>query len=348
MDIADLLTFVVKNKASDLHLSAGLSPMIRVNGELRRVNLPIINHDDMRKMIYTIMSEDQRRFYEENLECDFSFSIAQIARFRTSVFVQQRGIGAVFRVIPSDILSLEALKAPDIFKEIALQPRGLVLVTGATGSGKSTTLAAMVNYINENIRGHILTVEDPIEFVYEPKKCLITQREVGPHTFSFANALRSALREDPDIILIGEMRDLETIRLALTAAETGHLVFGTLHTSSAAKTVDRIVEVFPGDEKEMMRSLLSESLRAVISQTLLKTKDGAGRVAAHEVMIGTPAIRNLIRENKIAQMYSAIQTGGQLGMQTLDANLQDLVRNNIVTVEEARTKAANKDAIRDK
>jgi twitching motility protein PilT len=262
--------------------------------------------------------------------------------------VQQRGIGAVFRVIPSDILSLEALKAPDIFKEIALQPRGLVLVTGATGSGKSTTLAAMVNYINENIRGHILTVEDPIEFVYEPKKCLITQREVGPHTFSFANALRSALREDPDIILIGEMRDLETIRLALTAAETGHLVFGTLHTSSAAKTVDRIVEVFPGDEKEMMRSLLSESLRAVISQTLLKTKDGAGRVAAHEVMIGTPAIRNLIRENKIAQMYSAIQTGGQLGMQTLDANLQDLVRNNIVTVEEARTKAANKDAIRDK
>jgi twitching motility protein PilT len=348
MDIADLLTFVVKNKASDLHLSAGLSPMIRVNGELRRVNLPIINHDDMRKMIYTIMSEDQRRFYEENLECDFSFSIAQIARFRTNVFVQQRGIGAVFRVIPSDILSLEALKAPDIFKEIALQPRGLVLVTGATGSGKSTTLAAMVNYINENIRGHILTVEDPIEFVYEPKKCLITQREVGPHTFSFANALRSALREDPDIILIGEMRDLETIRLALTAAETGHLVFGTLHTSSAAKTVDRIVEVFPGDEKEMMRSLLSESLRAVISQTLLKTKDGAGRVAAHEVMIGTPAIRNLIRENKIAQMYSAIQTGGQLGMQTLDANLQDLVRNNIVTVEEARTKAANKDAIRDK
>jgi twitching motility protein PilT len=294
------------------------------------------------------MSEDQRRFYEENLECDFSFSIAQIARFRTNVFVQQRGIGAVFRVIPSDILSLEALKAPDIFKEIALQPRGLVLVTGATGSGKSTTLAAMVNYINENIRGHILTVEDPIEFVYEPKKCLITQREVGPHTFSFANALRSALREDPDIILIGEMRDLETIRLALTAAETGHLVFGTLHTSSAAKTVDRIVEVFPGDEKEMMRSLLSESLRAVISQTLLKTKDGAGRVAAHEVMIGTPAIRNLIRENKIAQMYSAIQTGGQLGMQTLDANLQDLVRNNIVTVEEARTKAANKDAIRDK
>ena len=348
MDIADLLTFVVKNKASDLHLSAGLSPMIRVNGELRRVNLPIINHDDMRKMIYTIMSEDQRRFYEENLECDFSFSIAQIARFRTNVFVQQRGIGAVFRVIPSDILSLEALKAPDIFKEIALQPRGLVLVTGATGSGKSTTLAAMVNYINENIRGHILTVEDPIEFVYEPKKFLITQREVGPHTFSFANALRSALREDPDIILIGEMRDLETIRLALTAAETGHLVFGTLHTSSAAKTVDRIVEVFPGDEKEMMRSLLSESLRAVISQTMLKTKDGAGRVAAHEVMIGTPAIRNLIRENKIAQMYSAIQTGGQLGMQTLDANLQDLVRNNIVTVEEARTKAANKDAIRDK
>ena len=260
--------------------------------------------------------------------------------------MQQRGAGAVFRTIPSKVLSLEDLKAPKVFVEIANQPRGVVLVTGPTGSGKSTALAAIVDHINSNEQGHILTVEDPIEFVHESKKCLINQREVGPHTLSFANALRSALREDPDIILVGEMRDLETIRLALTAAETGHLVFGTLHTSSAAKTIDRIIDVFPAEEKEMMRSMLSESLRAVISQTLLKTKDGSGRAAAHEIMVGTPAIRNLIRENKVAQMYSAIQTGAQLGMQTLDQNLQDLVKRNIVSVEEARGKAMNKDSFR--
>jgi twitching motility protein PilT len=294
-------------------------------------------------MVYDIMNDGQRKFYEENLECDFSFAIPNLARFRVNAFVQQRGAGAVFRTIPSKVLSLEDLKAPKIFQDIADNPRGLCLVTGPTGSGKSTTLAAMVNYINENEHGHILTVEDPIEFVHEAKKCLINQREVGPHTLSFANALRSALREDPDVILVGEMRDLETIRLAMTAAETGHLVFGTLHTSSAAKTIDRIIDVFPGEEKEMVRAMLSESLRAVISQTLCKTKDGAGRVAAHEVMIGTPAIRNLIREAKVAQMYSAIQTGQGYGMQTLDQNLQDLVKRNIVTVEEARNKAANKD-----
>jgi twitching motility protein PilT len=343
MDISELLAFVVKNKASDLHLSSGLPPMIRVHGDVRRINLPAMEHKDVHSMVYDIMNDGQRKFYEENLECDFSFAIPNLARFRVNAFVQQRGAAAVMRTIPSKILSLEDLKAPKIFGEISDQPRGLVLVTGPTGSGKSTTLAAMVNHKNENEQGHILTVEDPIEFVHESKKCLINQREVGPHTLSFANALRSALREDPDCILVGEMRDLETIRLAMTAAETGHLVFGTLHTSSAAKTIDRIIDVFPAEEKEMVRAMLSESLRSVISQSLLKTKDGTGRVAAHEIMIGTPAIRNLIREAKVAQMYSAIQTGQNYGMQTLDQNLTELVKRNIVSVDEARTKAANKD-----
>jgi len=343
MDISELLAFVVKNKASDLHLSSGLPPMIRVHGDVRRINLPAMEHKDVHAMVYDIMNDGQRKFYEENLECDFSFAIPNLARFRVNAFVQQRGAGAVFRTIPSKVLSLEDLKAPKIFQDISDNPRGLVLVTGPTGSGKSTTLAAMINYINENEHGHVLTVEDPIEFVHEAKKCLINQREVGPHTLSFANALRSALREDPDVILVGEMRDLETIRLAMTAAETGHLVFGTLHTSSAAKTIDRIIDVFPAEEKEMVRAMLSESLRAVISQTLCKTKDGSGRVAAHEIMIATPAIRNLIRESKVAQMYSAIQTGQGFGMQTLDQNLQDLWRRNVITVDEARGKAANKD-----
>jgi twitching motility protein PilT len=346
MDISELLAFVVKNKASDLHLSSGLPPMIRVHGDIRRINLPAMEHKDVHAMVYDIMNDGQRKFYEENLECDFSFAIPNLARFRVNAFVQHRGAAAVMRTIPSKVLSLEDLKAPKIFAEIARQPRGVVLVTGPTGSGKSTSLAAMINDINETDYGHILTVEDPIEFVHESKKCLINQREVGPHTLSFANALKSALREDPDIILVGELRDLETIRLALTAAETGHLVFGTLHTSSAAKTIDRIIDVFPAEEKEMVRAMLSESLRAVISQALLKTKDGSGRVAAHEIMIGTPAIRNLIREAKVAQMYSAIQTGQQYGMQTLDQNLQDLVKRNIVTGDEARTKAANKDIFR--
>jgi twitching motility protein PilT len=344
MDIAELLAFSVKNKASDLHLSAGLPPMIRVHGDVRRINVPPLEHKDVHGMVYDIMSDSQRKIYEETLECDFSFEIPNLARFRVNAFNQQRGAGAVFRTIPSKVLTLEDLNAPKIFVEISNQPRGLVLVTGPTGSGKSTTLAAMVNHVNENEYGHILTVEDPIEFVHEAKKCLVNQREVGPHTLSFSNALRSALREDPDIILVGEMRDLETIRLAMTAAETGHLVFGTLHTSSAAKTVDRIIDVFPAAEKEMIRAMLSESLRAVISQTLCKTKDGSGRIAAHEIMIGTPAIRNLIREAKIAQMYSAIQTGSAIGMQTLDQNLQDLVKRNLISIPEARAKAANKDS----
>ena len=345
MEISDLLAFAVKNKASDLQLSAGLPPMIRVNGDIRRINLPDMSHQVVHEMVYDIMNDGQRKIYEEALEVDFSFEVPTLARFRVNAFNQNRGAGAVFRTIPSKVLTLEDLNAPKIFKEISIQPRGLVLVTGPTGSGKSTTLAAMIDFVNESEYGHILTVEDPIEFLHQSKKCVVNQREVGPHTHSFSNALRSALREDPDVILIGEMRDLETIRLALTAAETGHLVFGTLHTSSAAKTIDRIVDVFPAAEKEMVRSMLSESIRAIIAQTLLKTKDGTGRIAAHEIMIGTPAIRNLIRENKIAQMYSAIQTGQNVGMQTLDQCLQDLVRRNQIALNEARTRAANKDAI---
>lgn len=342
MDMKELLVFAIKQNASDLHLSADLPPMIRVDGDIRRIDVPALDNKAVQDLVYSIMTDKQRRIYEEFLETDFSFELKDVARFRVNVFNQNRGIGAVLRSIPSEVLSLDQLHAPEVFKDIAKNPRGIVLVTGPTGSGKSTTLAAMVNYINENDHGHILTIEDPIEFVHTSKKCLVNQREVHRDTLGFSEALRSALREDPDVILVGEMRDLETIRLALTAAETGHLVFGTLHTTSAAKTIDRVVDVFPAAEKEMVRSMLSESLRAVISQTLLKKK-GGGRVAAHEIMMCTPAIRNLIRENKVAQMYSSIQTGQGQGMQTLDQCLQRLVDQGIISMQAAHDKAQNKE-----
>ena len=344
MDITELLAFSVKHKASDLHLSAGVPPMIRVDGEVRKINLPALDHREVHALIYDIMNDYQRKELEENFEVDFSFEVPGMARFRVNAFQQSRGSGAVFRTIPSTVLTLEDLGAPEMFRKIAEFPRGLVLVTGPTGSGKSTTLAAMVDYINDNFHHHILTIEDPIEFVHENKRCLVNQREVHRDTKSFANALRSALREDPDIILVGEMRDLETIRLAMTAAETGHLVFGTLHTSSAAKTIDRIIDVFPGSEKDMVRSMLSESLRAVISQTLLK-RIGGGRVAAHEIMLGIPAVRNLIREDKVAQLYSIIQTGMTHGMQTMDQSLKQLVNRGVVAALDAKAKAADPNSI---
>lgn len=345
MDITELLTFGVQNNASDLHLSAGMPPLIRVDGEMRRINIEPLEHKAVQSLVYDIMNDKQRKEYEEHLETDFSFEVPNLARFRVNAFNQNRGCGAVFRTIPSKVFSLEELQLPPIFQEVADKPRGLVLVTGPTGSGKSTTLAAMIDYINQNKHDHILTIEDPIEFVHESKKSLINQREVHSDTHSFSNALRSALREDPDTILVGEMRDLETIRLALTAAETGHLVFGTLHTTSAAKSVDRVVDVFPGSEKELVRSMLSESLQAVITQTLIK-KNGGGRVAAHEIMVCTPAIRNLIRENKVAQMFSTIQTSQAIGMQTLDQALQRLVESGTINKIQAAEKASNKDLFR--
>ncbi len=338
MDITELLAFSAKQGASDLHLSAGLPPMIRVDGDVRRINLPAMEHKEVHSLIYDIMNDKQRKDFEEFLETDFSFEVPGVARFRVNAFNQNRGSAGVFRTIPSKVLTMEDLGMGQVFKEIAEVPRGLVLVTGPTGSGKSTTLAAMIDYINDNRYDHILTIEDPIEFVHESKKCLMNQREVHRDTLGFNEALRSALREDPDIILVGELRDLETIRLALTAAETGHLVFGTLHTTSAAKTIDRVVDVFPAEEKSMVRSMLSESLQAVISQSLLKKTNG-GRIAAHEIMIGTAAIRNLIREGKVAQMYSAIQTGASIGMQTLDQCLQDLLSKGHITRDTAREKA---------
>lgn len=338
MDVTELLAFSAKQGASDLHLSAGLPPMIRVDGDVRRINLPPMEHNEVQALIYEIMNDKQRKDYEEFLETDFSFEVPGVARFRVNAFNQNRGAGAVFRTIPSKVLTMEDLGMGQVFIDIAERARGVVLVTGPTGSGKSTTLAAMIDFINSNKYEHILTIEDPIEFVHESKKCLVNQPEVHRDTHGFNEALRSALREDPDIILVGELRDLETIRLALEAAETGHMVFGTLHTQSAAKTIDRVVDVFPAQEKAMVRSMLSESLQAVISQTLLK-KQGGGRVAAHEIMICTPAIRNLIREDKVAQMYSAIQTGAQMGMQTLDQCLENLLDKRLITREQARAKA---------
>jgi twitching motility protein PilT len=336
MDITELLSFTVQQGASDLHITAGMPPMIRVDGDVRRIKLPALEHKQVHTLIYDIMNDKIRKQYEDTMEADFSFEVPGLARFRVNAFNQNRGAAAVFRTIPSKVMTMEDLGMGKVFQDLSNEARGLVLVTGPTGSGKSTTLAAMIDYVNDHRSDHILTIEDPIEFVHESKKCLINQREVHRDTQSFSNALRSALR-------VGEMRDLETIRLALTAAETGHLVFGTLHTTSAAKTIDRIIDVFPAAEKDMVRSMLSESLQGVISQTLLKKTNG-GRVAAHEIMIGTPAIRNLIREDKVAQMYSSIQTGASHGMKTLDQSLTELVQKGQITREVARAKAKNPQA----
>ena len=340
MDITELLEFGVKQGASDCHLSAGEPPMIRIDGDLKKLDYPPMTQEEVHALVYDIMSDGQRKTFEETHECDFSFALGETARFRVNVFMQRKGEGAVFRTIPTKILTLEELGLPPIFRQLCEKEKGLVLVTGPTGSGKSTTLAAMVDYLNASFEGHILTVEDPIEFVHKSKKCLVNQRELGPHTQSFSNALRAALREDPDIILVGEMRDLETIQLALTAAETGHIVFGTLHTSSAPKTVDRVIDVFPPNQQAQIRAQFAESIEAVITQTLLKKKSG-GRVAAHEIMIGTTAVRNLIREGKIHQIPGTMQVSQKDGMQTMDMALQNLVTRGIVTKEEAQSKSMN-------
>ena len=342
MDIEYFLDFAVKNKASDLHLSAGLPPRYRVDGDLCVFEHPILEHKDVVALVNTVMNDAQRHEYQERLETDFSFQSRLLGRFRVNVFTQERGAAAVFRVIPMQVLSREELQLPAIVTEIAAYSHGLVLVTGPTGSGKSTTLASIIDYINTQRNQHIITVEDPIEFVHHSKRSLVNQREVFRDTHSFTAALRSALRQDPDVILVGELRDLETIRLAMTAAETGHLVFATLHTSSAAKTINRIVDVFPTDEKSMIRSQLSGSLQAVLAQTLLK-RNGCGRIGAFEIMLCNSAIRSLIREDKIAQMYSTIQTGKSLGMQTLDQHLMQLVHDNVIARETAREVAVNKD-----
>jgi twitching motility protein PilT len=334
MDITELLTFAHRSGASDVHLSAGEPPRVRIHGDMKRLEHPPLQAEDVHNMVFDIMSDGLRKTFQETYDVDFSFELGDVARFRVNVFRGRRGEGAVFRTIPTKVMTIEDLGLPPILKEICDKEKGLVLVTGPTGSGKSTTLAAMIDYINNKDEGHILTIEDPIEFVHSSKKCLVNQREVQTHTMSFTSALRGALREDPDVILVGEMRDLETISLALTAAETGHLVFGTLHTSSAPKTVDRIIDVFPAAQQEQIRIMFAESIQAVITQTLLKKKAG-GRIAGLEILIGTPAIRNLIREGKVHQIPSAMQTGQKQGMQTLDMALVELVRRNMVTIEEA-------------
>ncbi len=334
MDISELLIFTVENKGSDLHVSAGEPPVVRIHGEMRKVEVPPLDRDEIHNMIYDILNDQQRKTYEEFLELDFSFALGDYGRFRVNVFKQNRGDSAVFRTIPTRIPTFEELSLPRVFMDLARLEKGLVLVTGPTGSGKSTTLAAIIDLINTEQKGHILTIEDPIEFVHASKSCLVNQRELGPHTKSFSNALRSALREDPDIILVGEMRDLETISLALTAAETGHLVFGTLHTSGAPKTVDRVIDVFPAAQQNQVRSMFAESVQAVITQALFKRRDGSGRIAAFEIMIANPAVRNLIRENKIAQLPSIMQTSKGIGMQTMEAAVAELVQRNLVTRDE--------------
>jgi len=340
MEITQLLAFGVEQGASDCHLSAGEPPMLRVHGELKKLDSPTLTPEAVHALIFDIMNDSQRKVFQETLECDFSFALGEAARFRVNVFMQRKGEAAVFRTIPTKVLTLDQLGMPPILKQLCDKEKGLILVTGPTGSGKSTTLAAMVDFLNESFEGHILTVEDPIEFVHQSKKCLVNQRELGPNTQSFANALRSALREDPDIILVGEMRDLETIQLALTAAETGHIVFGTLHTSSAPKTVDRVIDVFPPSQQAQIRAQFAESVEAVITQTLCKKK-GGGRVPALEIMIGTTAVRNLIREGKIHQIPGTMQVSQRDGMQTMDMALTNLVANGQITREEAQSRSNN-------
>ena len=340
MDITQLLAFGVEQAASDCHLSSGEPPLMRVNGDLKKLDHPPLTREDVHALVYDIMTDSQRKTFEETHECDFSFEMGDVARFRVNVFLQRKGEGAVFRTIPTKILTLEELGMPAALTQLCDKEKGLILVTGPTGSGKSTTLAAMIDYLNNTFEGHILTIEDPIEFVHQSKKCLVNQRELGPHTHSFANALRAALREDPDIVLVGEMRDLETIQLALTAAETGHLVFGTLHTSSAPKTVDRVIDVFPPSQQPQIRAQFSESIEAVITQTVLKKKSG-GRVAALEILTGTTAVRNLIREAKIHQIPGTMQVSQKDGMQTMDMALQNLVTQGVVTKQEAQSKSMN-------
>ncbi len=335
LSIPQLLRFAVQNKASDVHLSAGEPPMLRIHGDMHRLDFPPLTSEETHRLIFEVMNDTQRRTYQDKLEADFAFALDAELRFRVNAFVQNRGEGAVFRTIPTKIPRFADLGLPTVLRDLCDEEKGLVLVTGPTGSGKSTTLAAMIDYINETTPGHILTLEDPIEFVHKPKRCLVNQREVGSQTHSFNAALRSALREDPDVILVGELRDLETISLALTAAETGHLVFGTVHTSSAAKTVDRLVDVFPPVQQAQVRTMLSESLLGVCTQMLM-AKQGGGRAAALEILVGTPAVRNLIREGKTHQIPSAMQVGGKAGMQTMEAAVMDLVGKNIITSDEAR------------
>ena len=345
--IDQFLKVLVEQKGSDLHLTVGAPPMMRVHGHLQRLKFRELTPKDLEALIYEIMEEDWRIKFVDRLDYDFAYEIAGMARFRVNVFWQRKGLGAVLRTIPSKIQTADELGLPDAVRKLCMLTKGLVLVTGPTGSGKSTTLAAMVDLINDTRADHILTIEDPIEFVHPNKKALVNQREVSTNTKSFANALRAALREDPDVILVGEMRDQETIELGITAAETGHLVFGTLHTNSAPKTVDRIIDVFPADEQEQIRSMLAESLKGVIAQVLLRAKDGKSRFAAHEIMVGTSAIGNLIRENKIHQIPSIIQTGKKDGMQLLDQHIMEFLMSGRITAEEAYMKANNKQAFRE-